>query len=395
MGAGGPGEKLSMVLAGDDTYALTSTAKSLEKDLRTLPYLTNVTSSASLERPEIIVIPDLARAAELGITTDAIAQAIRVSTVGDFDARLSKLNLDTRQLDIRVRLPNATRSDMQRLQTLRIPGRGGLQVPLTSIADVHMGSGPVQIDRFDRRRNVQVSADLGGYPLGDALNDANALPTMLAMPSSVTPQQSSDAEIMGELFGGFALAMGIGVLGIYCVLVVLFSGFLQPLTILSAIPLSVGGAFAMLLLVDSELGLSSLIGLVMLMGIVTKNSILLVEYAMSRTKEQAMSERDALMDACQKRARPIVMTTIAMIAGMTPIALGLGADASFRQPMAIAVIGGLITSTALSLIVVPVVFSGSSGLRRRTVRLLRRWQNRRTGNGGEAPPSSLSYFSIV
>jgi multidrug efflux pump subunit AcrB len=149
--------------------------------------------------------------------------------------------------------------------------------------------------------------------------------------------------------------------------VLLFHDFFQPLTILSAIPLSMGGAFIALLLSKGMLSLPSLIGLVMLMGIVTKNSILLVEYAVMGIKERGLSMADALIDACHKRARPIVMTTVAMVAGMMPIALGLGADASFRQPMAIAVIGGLITSTALSLLVVPVAFTYADALERRVL----------------------------
>ena len=177
------------------------------------------------------------------------------------------------------------------------------------------------------------------------------------MPSSVELIETGDAELASELAGGFGIALLVGVLCIFCVLVLLFKDFLQPITILSAIPLSVGGAFLALLLARSELDVPAMIGLVMLMGIVTKNSILLVEYAVVGMNERGLSRRDALIDACHKRARPIMMTTVAMIAGMLPIALGLGADASFRQPMAIAVIGGLISSTALSLLVVPVVFT--------------------------------------
>jgi multidrug efflux pump subunit AcrB len=177
------------------------------------------------------------------------------------------------------------------------------------------------------------------------------------MPSSVELIESGDAEMVDELAMGFGMALLIGVLCIFCVLVLLFKDFLQPVTILSAIPLSVGGAFLALLVARSELGVPAMIGLVMLMGIVTKNSILLVEYAVVGMTERGLSRRDALIDACHKRARPILMTTVAMIAGMLPIALGLGADASFRQPMAIAVIGGLASSTVLSLLVVPVVFT--------------------------------------
>jgi multidrug efflux pump subunit AcrB len=253
---------------------------------------------------------------------------------------------------------------MQAIADLRIPGRNGL-VPLSSVASLTVESGPSQIDRYNRERQITISADLGGYPLGNAIAEAKKLPAVQALPSSVRWIDSGDAEFMAELFGGFGVAMLTGVLCVYCVLVLLFRDWFQPVTILSAVPLSVGGAFVALLLARSELGLPSLIGLVMLLGIVTKNSILLVEYAVIGIRERGLSEHEALLDACRKRARPILMTSVAMIAGMLPLALGLVGDSSFRTPMAIAVIGGLMTSTALSLLVVPVVFTYLAGFERR------------------------------
>jgi multidrug efflux pump subunit AcrB len=223
-----------------------------------------------------------------------------------------------------------------------------------------------------RQRYVTVTADLGGMPLGTALAAANNLPAVLGMPSSVKLLQSGDAETANQLMNGFGMAIIVGVLSVFCVLVLLFRDFLQPVTILSAIPLSLGGAFLALLAVHSELDIPSMIGFIMLMGIVTKNSILLVEYAIVGIRERGLSRYDALIDACHKRARPIVMTTVAMIAGMSPIALGLGADSSFRQPMAIAVIGGLMTSTMLSLLIVPVVYTYIDDLEHLLGRLFRR-----------------------
>jgi multidrug efflux pump subunit AcrB len=245
-----------------------------------------------------------------------------------------------------------------------VPGRDGL-VPLESVASVVVESGPSQIDRYDRERQITISADLSGYPLGDAVAAVKKLPAAQTLPASVKWIESGDAEFMADLFGSFGLAMLTGVLCVYCVLVLLFRDWFQPVTILSAVPLSLGGAFVALLIGRSQLGLPSLIGLVMLLGIVTKNSILLVEYAVISIRERGMNEHEALVDACRKRARPILMTSVAMIAGMLPLALGLIGDGSFRQPMAIAVIGGLVTSTALSLLVVPVVFTYVSGLERR------------------------------
>lgn len=364
VGSGNIGERMSIILTGDDAVALKAGAQALESELRGVQGLSNVSSTASLERPEINVRPDLARAAEQGISTALIGETVRIATAGDTDSELARLNLDNRQVYIRTQLPEAVQQDVEALGNLRVRGREGL-VPLASVASIDVGSGPAQVERYDRRRYVTITAELGGMPLGQALADTLALPAAQAMPTSVQIVQADDAELMEELGQGFGMAILIGIVCVYCVLVLLFKDFLHPITILSAIPLSLGGAFIGLLVAGSELDIPSMIGLIMLMGIVTKNSILLVEYTIVTMREQGMPLNAALLDACHKRARPIVMTTLAMIAGMLPIGLGLGADASFRQPMAVAVIGGLITSTALSLLVVPVVFSYMDGAQRR------------------------------
>jgi multidrug efflux pump subunit AcrB len=352
---GGSGEQLQMILASDNTSALRTTVDVFTRELRAAG-LSGVRSTASLERPEIVVRPDLNRAAEHGVSSAAIGELMRTATSGDFDSQLSKLNLDNRQIGIRVRVPDSVRQNMAALSSLRVASRDGL-VPLSSLATFTVESGPAQINRYDRQRYVTVTADLGSRSLGDALAIAHGLPSVRNMAPSVSLMQAGDAEVAAELSSGLTLAIVTGILCMFCVLVLLFKDFFQPITILSAIPLSLGGAFIALLLMGSELDVPSMIGLVMLMGIVTKNSILLVEYAVLARQERGLSLIDALLDACHKRARPIVMTTVAMIAGMLPIALGFGADASFRQPMAIAVIGGLITSTLLSLVIVPAVFS--------------------------------------
>lgn len=372
MGGSDPGNTLQLILASDDNRALKATAQAMERELRGVPGLSNIRTTASLERPEIVVRPDLQRAAEQGVTAAAIGEVLRIATSGDFDTNVARLNLDNRQVYIRVRLGDDLRKELDTIADMRLSGREG-PIPLSSVASVSLSSGPSQIDRYDRRRYVTVQADLAGMPLGDALAAVAALPSVRGMPSNVELIEAGDAELAAELAAGFGMALVVGVLCIFCVLVLLFKDFLQPITILSAIPLSVGGAFLALLLARSELGVPAMIGLVMLMGIVTKNSILLVEYAVVGITERGLTVRDALIDACHKRARPIVMTTVAMIAGMLPIALGLGADASFRQPMAIAVIGGLISSTALSLLVVPVAFSCLDALHRRVARRLNRF----------------------
>ena len=349
------GVKMQLVLKSDDPSALTTAARAVERELRTLNGIGNINSSASLVRPEIIVRPDAARAADLGVITASIAETVRVATAGDYDVNLPKLNLSERQVPIRVKLPNDVRADLAALERLLVPGRHG-PVMLGTVASISMDSGPAQIDRLNRSRNVTLEVELGGRSLGELNEEARALPSMKNLPPSVTIAELGDAQEMQALFESFGIAMLIGVLCIYGVLVLLFHDFMQPLTILAALPLSIGGAFVGLLVAQKALSMPSMIGLIMLMGIVTKNSILLVDYAIL-ARRAGMARFEALVDACHKRSRPILMTTIAMGAGMLPLALGFGADPSFRSPMAVTVIGGLITSTLLSLLVVPAVYT--------------------------------------
>lgn len=382
VGLGGSGEKYILVLTGEDAQALQSTAMAVEKDLRTIEGLGSIASTASLVRPEIAVRPDFAKAADLDVTSAAISDTLRVATLGDYDAQLPKLNLSQRQVPIVVRLEADARKDIATLERLMVPGARG-PVMLGQVAQVSMAGGPAVIDRYDRQRNINFEIELSGVPLGDVTEAVQKLPSIQNLPPGVRVVEVGDAEVMGELFASFGLAMLIGVLCIYIVLVLLFKGFLHPVTILAALPLSLGGAFVGLLLAQKSFSMPSLIGLIMLMGVATKNSILLVEYAIEARRGKpaldghpavpGMNRWDALMDACHKRARPIIMTTIAMGAGMMPIAIGWGsADTSFRSPMAIAVIGGLMTSTVLSLLVIPVVFTYLDDLGLWSVRMYRR-----------------------
>ena len=384
VGLGGSGEKYILVLTGEDPVALQSTAMAVEKDLRTIQGLGSIASTASLVRPEIAVRPDFAKAADLGVTSAAISDTLRVATLGDYDAALPKLNLSQRQVPIVVKLEADARKDLSVLERLMVPGSRG-PVMLSQVASVAVAGGPAVIDRYDRQRNINFEIELSGMPLGDVTQAVQQLPSLQSLPPGVRVVEVGDAEVMGELFASFGLAMMIGVLCIYIVLVLLFKGFLHPVTILAALPLSLGGAFVGLLLAQKSFSMPSLIGLIMLMGVATKNSILLVEYAIEARRGRpahdgqnavpGMNRWDALMDACHKRARPIVMTTIAMGAGMLPIAIGWGsADTSFRSPMAIAVIGGLITSTVLSLLVIPVVFTYLDDLGQWAGRMYRRLQ---------------------
>ncbi|WP_332876160.1 efflux RND transporter permease subunit [Massilia sp. S19_KUP03_FR1] len=349
------GVKMQLVLRSEDPAALNLASQAVLRDLRTLKGVGNVNSTAALVRPEIIVRPDFAKAAELGVTAASIGETVRVATAGDYDLALTKMNLTERQVPIRVKLPDAVRADLDAIGRLTVPGRNG-PVMLANVASVTMESGPAQIDRLNRSRNVTFDVELSGRSLGEVNTEARALPSVANLPPSVKIAELGDAQEMASLFASFGIAMLIGVICIYCVLVLLFTDFMQPITILAALPLSIGGAFVALLVTGRALSMPSMIGLIMLMGIVTKNSILLVDYAILARKE-GMSRFDALVDACHKRSRPILMTTIAMGAGMLPLALGIAGDPSFRSPMAIAVIGGLITSTLLSLLVVPAVFT--------------------------------------
>ena len=366
-GGGETGETLEVILVSDNPRSLERAAERLEQEMRGVPGVGNPAAASSLRRPELMVKPDLARAADLGVTVADIATTVRVATIGDAAAQLPKLHLDERSLAIRAQLPPQARQDLQTLRLLHVPAAHGGSVTLGTVATLEMGSGAAQITRFDRQRSVSIKADVGGAALGAVTAAIAELPAMRALPADVRQANFGDTERMKQLFGDFGLAMIAGVLLVYCVLVLLFHDFAQPVTIMAALPLSVGGALGLLLLAGEAMSLPATIGILMLMGIATKNSILLVEYALV-AQEKGVSRREALLDACAKRARPIVMTTVAMGAGMLPIALKIGADADFRAPMAIAVIGGLVTSTVLSLFYVPVVFTFVDDAKRRLTR---------------------------
>ncbi|MFT3807887.1 efflux RND transporter permease subunit [Arenimonas sp.] len=351
-----PGELMQLVLAGDDARTLLEAGQALERDLRTLKGLGSITSSASLLRPELVIVPNDARAAELGVASADIAEAARIATAGDYAQRLAKLNLPERQVPIRVGFDEGTLADPALIGSLRVPSKNG-SVPLAAVADIRADSGPAQISRYQRQRNITFTAELNGRPLGEVMTEVQKLPSVQKLPAGVSFLNTGDAEVFVELFVGFLLAMAAGLACIYMVLLLLFNHALQPLTILTAVPLCAGGAFGALLVTQNMLSLPALIGLLMLIGIATKNSILLVDYAVIAEQEGHMSQHDALVDACRKRAQPVIMTTLAMGAGMLPIAMGFSGDSSFRAPMAIAVIGGLITSTLLSLVVIPAAYT--------------------------------------
>ncbi len=348
----GGGSGYEFQLSGNNPLVLNETVQKVMNDIRQLDKVISVTSDRSLPKPELKVIPDPLAMADKGVNTLQIANTLRIATSGDFEQNLSKLNLDTRQIPIVVRLPKYARENVQQLENLYI--KNGVRIG--DVAQLTFSNGPSQIKRYNRERSIKITVQSNA--LGEVKKQINAMPIMKNLPEGMTFNLTGEAESQKELFKGFAMAMIVGVFCIFGVLVLLFHRILQPFTILMALPLSMGGAFVSLLLTNSSLSLPSLIGLVMLIGIATKNSILLVDYAIIAQNKLGMKRNDALIDACHKRVRPIIMTSIAMGAGMLPLLFGWGgADPSFRRPMAAAVLGGLATSTILSLVVIPVVYT--------------------------------------
>jgi HAE1 family hydrophobic/amphiphilic exporter-1 len=343
------------VLTGDDPVALQRAALELEREMRGIPILADPRPSVPPVAPEVAIRPRPDEAARLGVSSEALAQITRIATSGDIDANVAKFDQGERRIPIRVRLPADARADLERIRNLRVPTATGRATTLGSVADVDFQAGPAQIKRLNRERQMTIEAELNGVVLGQANKEVMKLPIMKHLPNGVRQAATGDVKFQQELFSSFGLAVFAGIGMIYGVLVLLFRSFFKPGVILSALPLAVGGAFVGLLLFNLSLSIPSMIGFLMLLGLAAKNSILLVEYAIERERA-GVSQREALLEACRERARPIVMTTVAMAAGMLPTALALEKGAEFRQPMAVAVIGGLITSTLLSLLLVPVVY---------------------------------------
>ncbi len=338
---------------GKDGEAVAKAAAALEEDMRGNPMFSNPSALSSFARPEIRVTPRRDIASDLGVSTDALSQTLRVATVGDVDANLAKFTDGDRQIPVRVQLDTAARGNIETLAALKIPTASGTPVPLSAVADIGFGQGPSTIDRYDRARLVKVGTDMmPGFTSGQGLDEINALPAVKNFPAGVTIQNTGDAEIQAEIFEAFAVAMIAGLTIVFIVLILLFNSVFQPITILGSIPLSIGGVVAALLITGYAVSMPVIIGILMLMGIVTKNAIMLVDFAVERQKH-GLSETEAIIDAGRKRARPIIMTTIAMVAGMYPAAHGGGQGAEFMAPMAIAVIGGLLVSTVLSLVFIP------------------------------------------
>jgi multidrug efflux pump subunit AcrB len=353
----GGGRDIEFFLVGDDPPLVEKTGRQLLAEMKLLNEIRDAQIHGDLPRPEIVVKPRLDVAAQLGVSVESISQTIRIATLGDLPQNGAKFSLGDRQVPIRVSLTESARRDLSTLENLPVPTASGATVPLKSVADLSFGQGPSVVRRYNQTRRLRMEADLSpGVELGAGTQKIYSLPTMKNLPQGMRMVKTGNTEFFQEMMQNFALAMGAGILMVFAVLVLLFARLFQPITILSALPLSVGGAALALLLTNRPFSIAVVIGLLMLMGIVAKNSILLVDFAIEEMRA-GKSRLEAIMESGHKRARPIVMTTVAMVAGMLPVALGWGGDSDFRSPMAIAVIGGLVTSTLLTLIIVPAIFT--------------------------------------
>lgn len=358
--------EMAFSILSKDGAALDEAVARIEAKMRKVDGYLNVASAGSLSRPELRVTPKLEQAANLGVTPEAISEAIRVATIGDIGANLAKFNAGDRLVPIRVQLDEAARTDIRNIAALRVTNTSGVSIPLTAVAEIGFGEGPSSIDRYDRVRRATIGADLKrGFELGTAQETFNKIVEEVGLPEGVRIAATGDAEIQGEVVQGFIQAMTTGLMLVLAVLILLFGSVFQPITILLSLPLSFGGVVIALLATQNPVSMPVYIGLLMLMGIVTKNAIMLVDFAVEEVA-RGKDRMTALLEAGRKRARPIVMTTIAMAAGMLPSAYGVGDGGEFRAPMAIAVIGGLIVSTVLSLVFVPSFYTVMDDLSRLT-----------------------------
>ncbi len=371
-GGGGTGRDISVMLTGSDPELLDKTAQTLVEQMRTVPGVVAPRIAADLQRPELVIVPRLDLAAQLGVTTTALSQAIRIATLGEIDQNAAKFSLSDRQIPIRVVLDKSARQDISTIENMPVPTSAGGSVPLKRVAQITFGAGPTQIQRFNQTRRVFVGADLGLNYLEGPVQDAiNNLPIMQDLPQGVSNAPVGDAKWQQELIQNFIIAVISGVLMVFAVLVLLYRRFVSPLVNMTSLLLAPLGGLLALTLVGvltrgqpEPISIAVYIGLLMLLGIVAKNSILLIDFAIEEMAK-GVPKREAIIDAGRKRAQPILMTTVAMTAGMIPTALSLSGDAAWRAPMGVTVIGGLLLSTLLTLIIVPAGFSLADGFEKR------------------------------
>ena len=371
-GGGGTGRDISIMLAGSDPTVLNSTARTLVEQMKGIAGAVAPRIDADLQRPELVVTPRLDLAAQLGVTTSALSQAIRIATIGEIDQAAAKFSLSDRQIPIRVMLPKASRRDFSTIENLPVPTSSGGSVPLKRVAEIRFGAGPTEIQRYNQSRRIFVGADLAeGQLKGPVMNQIDALPIMKNLPTGVTRDAVGDEKWQQELITNFIIAVVSGVLMVFGVLVLLYRRFVSPLVNMTSLLLApLGGLLALVIIgvvrngQPDPISIAVYIGLLMLLGIVAKNSILLIDFAIEEM-ERGTPKRQAILEAGHKRAQPIVMTTVAMVAGMVPTALSLSGDAAWRAPMGITVIGGLLLSTLLTLLIVPAGFSLADSFEKR------------------------------
>ncbi len=364
-GGGGSGRDVSIMLSGSNTELLESTAQTLVEQMRTVPGILAPRIAADLQRPELVVVPRLDLAAQLGVTTAALSQTIRIATLGEIDQNAAKFSLSDRQVPIRVKLPRASRQDLSTIENLPVPTTSGGYVPLSRVAEIRFGAGPTQIQRFNQSRRVFVGADLGeGVVKGPVSQAIQKLPIMQNLPQGVSNAPVGEDKFMMEMLTNFAIAVVSGIFLVFAVLVLLYKRFVSPLVNMTSLLLAPLGGVLALALYGEPISMPVYIGLLMLLGIVAKNSILLIDFAIEEMAH-GVPKRAAIIDAGHKRAQPIVMTTVAMTAGMVPTALSLSGDGAWRAPMGVVVIGGLILSTLLTLVLIPAGFSLADGFEKR------------------------------
>lgn len=364
-GGGGTGRDISIMLTGSDPNLLDAAAAELVEQMKGIKLVRAPRIAADLSRPEIIITPYMDLASQLGVTTASLSQTIRIATLGEIDQNAAKFSLSDRQIPIRVMLPLESRADLSTIQNLPIPIASGGTVPLSRVASVSFGSGPTSIQRYNQNRRTFVGADLAPDVIkGEAMGKIFELPIMKNLPTGVSNEAFGEDEWQQELMVNFIIALISGILLVFATLVLLYKRLMSPLVNMGSLALAPLGGMLLVWAWGASLSMPVLIGVLMLLGIVSKNSILLIDFAIEEM-QKGVPKFEAIMDAGHKRAQPIVMTTVAMTAGMVPTALSLSGDGAWRAPMGIVVIGGLIVSTLLTLIIVPAGFSLADGFERR------------------------------
>ena len=357
---GGPdadSRDIMLYLGGEDPVELNTVANQIAREMQTIPGLRAPRVGSNLAQPEITIKPRFDLAADLGVTTAALSQTIRIATLGEIEQNSAKFSLSDRQVPINVSLSENARRDITTLENLPVPTTRGGSIPLKAVAEIGFGSGPTTIQRSNQVRRLAIGADLApGVVSGDVWAKINQLPTVKNLPQGVQKMNLGDQKWQAELLFNFAVALIAGVLLVFAVLVLLYRRFLAPFVNMGSLILAPLGAAIALHIAGQPISLFVLIGILMLFGIVAKNSILLVDFAVEMMNH-GMAKNAAIWEAGHKRAQPIVMTTVAMVAGMLPTAMSISGDNSWRQPMGITVIGGLIFSTLLTLLLVPSYFS--------------------------------------